>query len=174
MTITFSFVLPTYLKQWLIHTMGGDIPVRFPKGSAFSSFLRVFLRHKREREVWTPPGPDAVEIVVPKFPGKDPMYHNYLPLKAQVALGELIRDAFDVQLFREMSAFGNATRKREGSKILTVWMEENGIEVTDTNWCAVAKRLQILRTRASDRERKKLAYKRRRNNGNYRQSPESL
>ena len=92
----------------------------FPKGSAYSSLLRVFLRHKREREVWTPPGPESVQIVVPKFPGKDPVYHNYLPMKAQHALSELIRDSFDVQLFKEMGSFEHATQKKKGAAILTL------------------------------------------------------
>lgn len=138
--------------------MGGEIPVNFPKGSVFMSFLRVFLRHKRERESYTPPGPDTVKVTVPKFPGKDPVYYNYLPKGAQVELTNLVREDFDVQLYRDMGVFDNATQKKRCNELLSLWMEENGIEVNDKNWNAVAKRLQILRRRAYDRERKRNDY----------------
>lgn len=157
-TMTFNLTLPPYLREWLVHSMGGMEPVTFPKGSAYNSFLRVFLRHKREMETWEPSGVDSVEITVPRFPGKDPAYYNYLPSRARDALVSLVRDAFDVELYTEMSAFHNAIQSRRGAEILNVWMEEHGIELTDKNTCAVLKRLQLLKKRAKDRERKREMY----------------
>lgn len=156
--ITFDLVLPQYLRQWLINEMGGAVPVSFPKGSAFSSFLRVFLRHKRESEGWVQRNPEAVAIVIPKFPGRDPQYYNYMPAKAAAALVELIRDAFDVKLYRELKAFANIGRKH--SDIIEVWMEQQGIEITDRTYAAVIKRYQLLKARESDRERKRIDYHR--------------
>ena len=159
--ITFALELPPYLRQWLAFAMGGA-PVAFPRGSAFNSFLRVFLRHKRESENFLQSSPDDIRIIVPKFPGKDPVYHNFLPLRARKALAELIRDAFDVQLFRELNAFRNVSRKQ--NEVVMLWMEENGIEVDDRNYCSVIKRLQLLRSRQSDRERKRRQYAGKKNN----------
>lgn len=156
--VTFPIVLPTYLRQWLVFTTGSEKEIFFPKGSPFNAFLRVYLRHKRERESFAPADQDAVNIVIPKFPGKDPMYHNYLPEKARQAFVNLIRDWFDVELFRSMSLFDkNCTPKRR-QEFLLLWMEENGIDPDDRNFCAVNKRLQLLRQRAFDRSRKKRAY----------------
>lgn len=156
--VTIPIVLPKYLRQWIVFTTGSEKEISFPKGSPFNSFLRVFLRHKREREKFVPVSDNTVNIVVPKFPGKDPDYHNYLPDKAQKALAELIRDWFDAELFRSMSLFDkNCTPKRR-QEFLLLWMEENGIETDDRNFNAVNKRLQLLRSRALDRNRKKTAY----------------
>lgn len=152
MEICFSLPLPEYLRQWLVNAMGGEEPVRFPKGSAYTSFLRVFLRHKREREKWSDE-PGAVRIVIPKFPGKSPEVHNYLPQRSEKALEQLVRDHFDTQLFTELVSFANIGRRR--TDVLYAWMEDNGIEVNDRNTNAVLKRVQILRTRMRDRERKR-------------------
>lgn len=157
-SITFNLPLPDYLRQWLINAMGGQVPVKFPKGSAFSSFLRIFIRHKRERESWIPKGPDTVSVVVPKFPGKDPCYYNFLPAAAQKDLQGLIRDAFDSRLLSEIITIGNVGRRL--NDIIATWMEENGIEVNDRNFESVLKRSKILRRRLYDRQRKREEYNR--------------
>lgn len=157
--MTFNLRLPQYLRQWLIDAMGGETPVTFPKGSAYSSYLRVFLRHKREMETYEKEDEETVQVTVPRFPGKDPQYYNFLPASARDGLVSLIRDAFDVELFTEMSAFRNATNRKKGAQILNSWMEAHGIELTDRNTCAVLKRLQLLKRRSRDRDRKKLRYK---------------
>lgn len=156
--ITFDISLPAYLKQWLIHSTGGSSTVKFPKGSPFNAFLRVFLRKKREREAWIPASEGVLKIVVPKFPGKDPAYDNFLPHKAMKAFIDLIRDNFDAELFRDMSAFDRQCAPKMRQSILLAWMDDHGIETDDRNFCAVTKRLQILRARAFDRERKKRRY----------------
>lgn len=156
--ITFDLALPQYLRQWLIHSTGGSVPVRFPKGSPFNSFLRVFLRNKREREAWIPASEGMLQIVVPKFPGKDPAYNNFLPAKSMKAFTDLIRDSFDAALFRDMSAFHRQCAPKMRQTLLLAWMDDHGIETDDRNFCAVNKRLQILRERAFDRERKKRRY----------------
>lgn len=159
MTVTIKIELPSYLRDWLIATHGGETPVRFRKGSAFASLLRVFIRNKRERENDEPSGEgtvEIVEIVVPKFPGKDPAYHNYLPRNARVNLQDLIRDAFDVALYSELKSFLNIGRRL--NDIVYSWMEDNGIELTDRNYESVMKRVKILRSREKDRIRKKEVY----------------
>lgn len=156
--VTFRIELPDYLRQWLIFVMGGVTPVRFPKGSPFSSFLRVFLRNKREREDFVQISPSSVDIVIPKFPGKDPKYDNYLPARARKDLEGLVRDAFDARLFAEVVSLRNVGRRI--NDIVMTWMDENGIECTDRNYESVIKRLKILRARENDRIRKRLAYQR--------------
>ena len=157
-SITFNLPLPDYLRQWLVNAMGGTTPVRFPKGSAFSSFLRIFMRHKKERESWTPHGSDTVPIIVPKYPGKDPYYYNYLPAAAQKDLQGLIRDAFDARLLAEIITLDNVGRRL--NDIIVTWMEEKGIEVNDRNFEAVLKRSKILRRRLYGRTRKREEYRR--------------
>ena len=153
--VTISIELPEYLGQWLVNAMGGREPVVFPKGSAFNSFLRVFLRNKRESDRVIIDSGSGVRIVVPHFPGKDPESYNYLPHNARESFVSLIRDSFDVELFTEMSSFPTATQKRKGAELLNLWMEAHGIDLTDRNTCAVLKRLQLLRRRSRDRERKR-------------------
>lgn len=154
MEITFSLYLPDYLRQWTIFTMGGE-PVRFRKGSAMNSFLKIMVRHKRENEA-AQEDHGNIRIIIPSYPGKDPEYFNFVPQKAKAALTQMIRDHFDVELYRDMSQFANATSRR--NEILASWMEAKGIECTDRNWNAVSKRLQILRAKVYDRERKRKSY----------------
>lgn len=160
MDITISLKVPGYLKQWAIFQFGGD-PVRFPRGSAYTKLLRVFLRSKRECESVALPCKDDLLVFVPTFPGRDPAVYNYLPKKASGSLCELIRDAFDLQLYKDLGSFNKAYRK--GDELISAWMEEHGIDVSDTNWTAVAKRLQLLRRRAYDRDRKRSAYQKSKN-----------
>lgn len=156
--VTINLKLPDYLRQWIVNAMGGEEPVRFPKGSAFSSCLRIFIRHKRLLEQWTPPSENSIRIVVPKFPGKDPQYYNYLPLAAQKNLSDIIRDAFDSTLFKEVIAIENVGCRF--NDIITTWMEEQNIEVNDRNFEAVIKRAKIIRRRLYDRQRKREEYRR--------------
>ena len=154
MEISFSVNVPPYLRQWAISTMGGE-PVRFKKGSALNSFLKIVVRHKRENE--SDMREDGnLRIIIPSYPGKDPRYFNFIPAKSRSAVIQMLRDLFDVELYREMSQFHNATSRK--NDILAAWMEAKGIEVDDRNWNAVAKRLQILRARVTDRERKRKSY----------------
>lgn len=156
MTITLRLRLPMYLRQWFVHRMGGTVPVELPKGSAYCQLLRMFLRPKSERDPARDREPDAdegtVEIVVPSFPGKRPEIYNYLSARAREDMVDLIRDAFDLQLWSEFVPMKASSRRAKD--ILMTWMEENGIEVSDRNYEAVLKRLKILRRRESYRESK--------------------
>ncbi|MDE6791786.1 MAG: hypothetical protein K2J48_01700 [Muribaculaceae bacterium] len=157
--ITIGLKMPDYLRQWLVDANGGSQPVSFPKGSPFNSFLRVFLRNKRERiEEPDFEADQEVQITVPSFPGKDPYSFNWLPAKARKQFAELIREYFDAELFNDMSRFDIVSRRKQRSELLILWMEQHGIEPTDKNFCAVNKRLQLLRQRATDRTRKRLEY----------------
>ncbi len=151
--IYINVVLPPYLKQWLINTTGGTEPIRFAKGSPYNSFLREYIRHKRECEKFTPWTPDCVRIVVPHFPGKSPEYYNYLSPSAAKAFEEMVRDFFDGELARVVRAFKNIGKCRY--HLLTAWLEDHGIEVDDRNTCAVLKRWQLIQSRITATERQK-------------------
>lgn len=157
MQVVFYINPPEYLAQWFIDATGGVSPVKLPKGSPYSAFLRIYIRHKKERESFGIPPQGALPIIVPAFPGKDPLYHNFLPERAKKVFCEMIRDAFDQQIFRDMSFI--ATLGKNKSDLIFLWMEEHGIEPSEKNFCAVAKRLQLLKARAADRVRKKRDYK---------------
>ena len=148
-----NLILPPYLKQWLINATGGTEPIRFAKGSPYSSFLREFLRHKRECESFTMWSPECVRIVIPHFPGKDPEYYNYISPKSSDAFVDMVRDFFDCELARVVKSFDNIGRCKYN--ILTAWMENHGIEVDDRNTCAVLKRWQLIQSRISNNERQK-------------------
>lgn len=164
--ITVSVFLPDYLAQWAIYrlenTRDQDRAVILPaKGSPIAQFLRNFLRHKRHRpDLIKPEGQrGAVKegivetfIAVPHFPGRDPNYFNYLSPTAEAQLRDLIRSRFDIQLFTEFSRFKNV--EIPTNEFIYSWLDANGIEQSERNWLAVEKRLQLLRRRANDRNRK--------------------
>lgn len=165
--MTISLPVPQYLKQWAITENGGFEPIRFPKGSPFSTMITLFIRNKREAECVLQESPDDLNVYVPASKGKDPAYYNYMPNKSKKAIVELLRDTFDAQLFAELVAPGNIGIKQKA--VIEAWMDLKGIDDTETNFLAVSKRLQLVRARYLDKVRKKEAYrkiKKIRENGN--------
>lgn len=164
--ITVSVSLPEYLAQWSRCRLGGiaenknDVLVP-KKGSPISQFLRNFLRHKKFRPAHGVPegarsavadGIDKIIIAVPHFPGRDPQYFNYLSPVAEAQLRDLIRSSFDFELFKDFLRFENVNTPI--NEFILSWIEANGIENSEKNWLAVEKRLQLLRRKSADRQRK--------------------
>lgn len=150
--MTIKIDVPPYLAQWFRNAMGGEDIVRLPKGSPYTHLLRISLRHKNQR----PNGfreTGNLEIIIPSSPGRSSDYFNWLPDKAQKAFIQLMRDAFDAELFKELNRFSNIGKRH--IEILLAWMEAKGIEETDKNTNSILKRLQIIRSRVYDRDRRK-------------------
>lgn len=152
--------MPQYLWQWTRNRYG-NCPVMPAKGSPISSFLRSFLRHRNlrpEEEAFLQARNDgeiaqSYTFIVPSFPGRDPDYYNYLSPIAESQLRDLLRDLFDAELFADLSRF--STSRKQGVNIIYSWLDTHGIEPTEQNYMAVAKRYQLLRRREKDNQRKK-------------------
>lgn len=138
MTIYINNVEP-YLKQWFVHEQGGDYPVNLMRGSVESDMLRLFLENKNAD---SPPVIDdrTLAINIPSYKKKDPRTYNFLPPMAKVALHKCIKNRFDVQMWQDLHHFSNLGIQIDD--LIYAWMEKHGIELTETNWNAIAKRYQ--------------------------------
>lgn len=164
--ITVSVSLPVYLAQWafcnLDSEQSGASKVIIPKkGSPIAQFLRNFLRHKRFRPISQAADPNrgavkegvmSIQIAVPHFPGRDPQYYNYLSPVAEAQLRDLLRSQLDLMLYTDFSRMENINVPL--NEFISSWLDSNGIDDDERNWLAVEKRLQLLRRRALDRQRK--------------------
>ena len=138
MTIYINNVEP-YLKQWFVHEQGGDYPVNLIRGSVESDMLRLFLENKSADSA--PVIDDrTLAINIPSYKKKDPRTYNYLPPMAKVALHKCIKNRFDVQMWQDLHHFSNLGIQIDD--LIYAWMEKHGIELTETNWNAIAKRYQ--------------------------------
>ena len=138
MTIYINNVEP-YLKQWFVHEQGGDYPVNLMRGSVESDMLRLFLENKNADS--SPVIDDrTLAINIPSYKKKDPRTYNYLPPMAKVALHKCIKNRFDVQMWQDLHHFSNLGIQIDD--LIYAWMEKHGIELTETNWNAIAKRYQ--------------------------------
>lgn len=149
--------LDPYLRQWFIHDQGGLCPVRLVKGSVESLVLRQYLTTQPKGEpIQVAHSESDLPIIIPHFRLKDPMYYNYLPPKGLELLIETIRTRFDMDLWDAL--FGMKLKYSRQDTLINAWMESRGIEFTETNWNAIAKRFQRLRNRyyqATHRKKKK-------------------
>ena len=151
-----------YLAQWYIHEMGGRMPVSLPRGSVESDILRLFLQ-KRPEKVPVDVGKDAnLAIVIPSWKEKDAMYYNYLDTSAMHCLHQCIKSRFDVQLWTDIHKIH--PRMKMLKDLMEAWMENHGIEVTDTNWSAVTKRYQRKRDIYMKKEKTKKSPPKKQNN----------
>lgn len=151
MTIYINNVEP-YLKQWFVHEQGGDYPVNLVRGSVESDMLRLFLENKSADSL--PVIDDrTLAINIPCFKKKDPRTYNYLPPMAKVALHKCIKNRFDVQMWQDLHHFSNLGIQIDD--LIYAWMEKHGIELTETNWNAIAKRYQRKRKAYFDNLTKK-------------------
>ena len=149
--------LDPYLAQWFVHDQGGDIPVKLRRGSIESAFL--------EQALTTPPRdyqpklqqPGEIAIILPSFKHVDTRSRFFLPPAAREALTAIIRQRFDVEMWRELHKWSNLFLRRQDHLIYS-FMEAHGIEMTETNWNAIAKRYQrkrdyYLRTKRRQRQK---------------------
>lgn len=138
-TVIYLNNVEPYLKQWFIHEQGGDYPVNLGRGSVESDMLFQFLINKKTEE---PPIIDerTLAINIPSFKKRDPRTYNHLPPMAKVALHKCIKNRFDVQMWNDLHQFSNLGMQIDD--LIYAWMEKHGIELSETNWNAIAKRYQ--------------------------------
>ena len=143
---TIFITLEPYLAQWLKHEFGGVSPIPIRRASAEADILRLNLRtqprhngYKRQLK----PGPNQVEILLPKFKLKDTRDNNYLTAHGEKCLHECIRTRFRVAIWKDLYTVGaTLTRTKES---VEHWMVAHGIEVDDKNWNTLVKMLQRCR-----------------------------
>ena len=149
--------LEDYLAQWFINDQGGQCPVKLTKGSVESKILEVYLV-KRPDDVVPDTDPEGkVAVCIPEFRNRPAEYYNHLPKFAMACLQNIIRQRFDISLWKELNSFGNIIRNRQ-DELIYAWMEKHGIELNEKNWNAIAKRFQRQRSVYLARERSKKNY----------------
>lgn len=154
--------LPPYLAQWFVHENGGQQPVTLERHTTEHRLLKANLM-PRPSNVAEPKLPESyVEIAIPEFKNlKDIKNHDFLPRTAREELASVIRDSFIIQLMRFLHRPCNIGRRKD--QLIEAWMEDNGIEFSDTNWNALAKiyqRQMVNRRVRKHREKKKAEKKR--------------
>ena len=148
--------LEDYLAQWFIHEQGGEVPVRLIRGSIESKILETYL-DKRPKEMLPDTDREGkLAIVIPAFRHRPPETYNFLPRRAVASLLNIIRNRFDVQLWEDLHHFGKIGKRQD--YLIYAFMEKHGIEQSEKNWNAVAKRYQRQRNIYLMRERAKNQY----------------
>lgn len=150
--------LEDYLAQWFIHEHGGEVPVYLTRGSVESKILEVYLTHRPEDQLPEIGGEGKLAIAIPSFRNRPPEVFNYLPQRALSSLLTIIRNRFDIQLWTDLHHFGKISKRQD--ELIYAWMEKHGIEMTETNWNAIAKRYQRQRTIYIKRQWSKNSYSR--------------
>lgn len=150
--------LEDYLSQWFVHEHGGEVPVHLTRGSVESKILEVYLAHRPEDQLPEIGGEGKLAIAIPSFRNRPPEVFNYLPQRALSSLLTIIRNRFDIELWNDLHHFGKITKRQD--ELIYAWMEKHGIEMTETNWNAIAKRYQRQRNIYMMRERAKKQYNR--------------
>ncbi|MCM1310847.1 MAG: hypothetical protein NC301_07480 [Bacteroides sp.] len=130
--------LENYLKQWFVHRMGGQTPVRPMRGSIEYNILERYLTTPPVDYVPDLDGEGRVAIELPNFRSKDTRDNFYLPPRAAEFLKSTLRESFDVDLWTEINTFTKQTRQIKEN--IYAFMESHGIEATGTNWDAIKKR----------------------------------
>jgi hypothetical protein len=129
-----------YLMQWILHENGGISPVQFPKGSVENKILKVYLIKRPPKLSPDKASADKLAVVIPEFREKPSASYNYLPQRAVNVLHTALRSRFDIQLFNDLLSLGNLAKRQD--QLIYAWMEAHGIDITETNWNAIAKRYQ--------------------------------
>lgn len=154
--------LEDYLSQWFVNDHGGEIPVKLTRGSVESKILETFLEKLPCGAVPEICHSEKLAVKIPTFRYKPPETYNYLPPLALAFLLKVIRNRFDVQLWAELHHFGSIGCRLDD--FIYAWMEKHRIELTETNWNAIAKRYQRQRNIYLNRERAKKQYIRKKSN----------
>lgn len=110
------------------------------RGSVESKILEVYLAHRPEGMLPQRREEGMLPIFIPSFRNRPPEVFNYLPQRAMSALLAVIRNRFDIDLWNELHHFGKITSRQD--ELIYAWMEKHGIELTEKNWNAIAKRYQ--------------------------------
>ena len=149
--------LEDYLAQWFIHDQGGEVPVHLPRGSVESTLLQTHLA-KRPIGQLQESGDGKTGIAIPTFRNRPAETYNFLPKHALSSLLNIIRERFDVQLWEDLHQFGKIGKRQD--YLIYAFMEKHGIEASEKNWNAIAKRYQRQRNEYLHRERSKKQYSR--------------
>ncbi|MCQ2345718.1 MAG: hypothetical protein MJZ82_03005 [Paludibacteraceae bacterium] len=167
--------LPTYLAQWYAyecrahHFIEEDIcpkdpyvplnPVEPIRNSQESRILEQFLQ-KQPSAVPEPVPEDAtIAIAIPYYRDKDPRTYNYLGAHAKLLLAKAISERFKREMWDELHCFLSYLHQRERKdELIYCFMENHGIELTETNWLAIDKIYQRARdVYRTTKSRKKLS-----------------
>lgn len=144
--------LEPYLRQWLIHDCGGEMPVRFGRLSIENRILYAYLTRQPANAAPDGPTEETVPVVIPCFRDKPPSTYNHLPQKARHTLKEAIRNRFLIELWTDLHRFGHIGKRRD--HLIMAWMEAHGITVDDTNYNTLAKIYQRQHRAYLERERR--------------------
>lgn len=148
--------LDPYLRQWFINEHGGETPVKLQRGSVESKILEVYLMKRPDSIPPDLDGDGKVPIVIPEFRNRPPEIYNHLPKFALSSLQNIIRNRFDISLWKDLHDFGKITKRQDN--LIYAWMESHGIEINETNWNVIAKRYQRQRNVYLSRDRSKKKY----------------
>jgi len=129
-----------YLAQWFINDQGGNNPVRLIRGCMEWGLLEQFLQTPPEDYVPQVGGEGFVCIELPNFRSKDTRNNYYLPPKATETLKACIRNRFDIDMWNALHRFDALFQRQDN--LIYAFMEKHGIEQTEKNWNAIAKRYQ--------------------------------
>lgn len=145
--------LDPYLAQWFVHEQGGNVPVVLMRGCIERSILEQFLQRLPEGVAPQTCHSGGLPIVIPQFKHKPPESFFYLPKAAEDLLVSCIRNRFDIDMWTSLSRFVSVMKRTD--ELIYAFMEKNGIEMTETNWNAIAKRYQRKRNSYKAYERVK-------------------
>lgn len=143
-----------YLAQWFINERGGGVPVSLAYGSIESKILEVYLIKQPQGVAPDLGGEGKVAVYIPTFRNRPAEFYNYLPKSAVSAFVDAVRHRFDIALWNDLHPFVKLGLNRL-DELIYAWLEKNGMEMTEANWNAVAKRFQRQRKLYRDRLCKK-------------------
>lgn len=149
--------LDNYLAQWFIHEQGSNYPIKLMRNAIECSMLEQFLEKPAESFVPETNHEGKTAILIPTFRYKDSSSFNYLPPKATEMIEQCIQRRFDICLWNTLHKFSAVFHRQD--HLIYSFMEKHGIEITDTNWNAIAKRYQRKREYYLMNERRKKSKK---------------
>lgn len=135
--------MPSYLAQWLIHRHGGNTPISFLRGSVESKMLQRVTVQLPKGELPLRQQEGEVAIVIPFSKSHDPRTYNHITETGKRCLVQMVKNAFDVEVWEFLHDFGKIGKKQKD--LIYLFMEQHGIEETGSDWDAIAKIYQRLR-----------------------------
>lgn len=156
MNYTIFITVEPYLAQWLQHENDGNLPLQLQRSSVEAKFVEMHLKEQPKDSIPQLKAEDGqLPIALPWFKNVDIRTYNYLPPKACLALKDLFRNRFILQLWNEVHTFEGAHIRIDMR--LAAFMEKHGIAYDDTNYNTIHKIYDRLRNsyrKRAERERK--------------------
>lgn len=136
------------------------MPIKLAKGSLESITVQKFSRKKSESDAPDIPEPGDLLIEIPDSKIKPAVHYCFIPDSAKTLLYKTILEEFDFCMAHEIilpqfTKFSDTLKKN----LIYSWMNENGIEFTETNWFGVVQRFDRHRQRLLNKERVKKSRK---------------